>query len=290
MIRSLEIQNDAVRQSGPRRDGVLLVGHGTRDDQGNAEFFRLADELAQRLDDRSVAPCLLEFQHPTIAEAWDWLVAAGVTHVQTAPLLLFAAGHAKRDIPDAIEACRCTTPRITTDQSGPLSRHPAIVELARQRLRETLDTLPVAPERTAVVMVGRGSYDPCAQADMRLLAELLRHRVSVARVETAFYAMAVPKLPDVIDRIASDALSGKSSPGGESMSKIEAIVVQPHLLFTGRLFEAIGRQCDEAQRRHPGIRVVCSRYLGPDPLVAEAIADRINSGTPAAPGMPARHR
>ncbi len=263
---------------------MLLVGHGTRDAQGGGEFFRLAEELARRLANRPVAPCLLEFQRPTIAEAWGSLVDAGVTHVRTAPLLLFAAGHAKRDIPDAIESCRVATPGITTDQSGPLSRHPAIVELARQRLRETLDSLAVSHERTAVVMVGRGSYDPCARSDMRVLGELLRHRVSVGRVETAFYAMAVPKLPDVIDRIVSGAGSD------ESRSKIEAIVVQPHLLFTGRLYEAIGRQCDEAQRRHPGIRVVCSRYLGPDPLVAEAIADRISSETPLASGTPARHR
>ena len=122
-----------------RRQGVLLVGHGTRDPRGTEQFFELAGELTKVLGRVPVRPALLEFQQPTIAQAWEALVAAGVEHIDVAPLLLFAAGHAKQDIPQAIETCRQSTPQVSCSFVRPLSRHRSIVELVIERVEETLD-------------------------------------------------------------------------------------------------------------------------------------------------------
>ena len=46
--------------------GVLLIGHGTRDEVGTSQFFELAALLARRLDPLPVKSGLLEFQEPTI--------------------------------------------------------------------------------------------------------------------------------------------------------------------------------------------------------------------------------
>ena len=100
-----------------------------------------------------------------------------------------------------------------------------------------------------------------AQADMRVLAEVISRRVDVAHLTTAFYAMAHPRLPAVLDSLAS-------------RRHFDTIIVQPHLLFEGRLFQAIRRQTDEAAQRHPRVEWIHSDYLGPDPLGAEAIAAR----------------
>ena len=59
-------------------DGVLLIGHGTRDAEGTREFFELASVLSKRLAPTPVEGCLLEFQRPTIDEAWQTLVDSGV--------------------------------------------------------------------------------------------------------------------------------------------------------------------------------------------------------------------
>jgi sirohydrochlorin cobaltochelatase len=245
-----------------RDSGVLLVGHGTRDLVGTAQFFELASLLADRLDPVPVEPALLEFQQPTIPQAWDALVSRNAKRLRVAPLLLFAAGHAKQDIPDVLLECQSKTPEITFDQTRPLSRHPAMIELARCRLEKSLSRATADSNRTAVVMVGRGSYDPCAQADMRVLAEVVGYRVDVGTVVTAFYAMANPRLPIVLDELAASR-------------QFETIVVQPHLLFEGRLYQAILGQTEEARRQHPTIQWIDSDYLGPDRLVAEAIAGRL---------------
>jgi sirohydrochlorin cobaltochelatase len=111
-------------------------------------------------------------------------------------------------------------------------------------------------------MVGRGNRDPCAQADMRLLSEVVNHRLEVSSTVTAFYAMAEPRLPAVLDQVAETG-------------HVDQIVVHPHLLFEGRLHQAITAQTEEAKTRHPNVQFKMSAYLGPDRLVAKAIAGRI---------------
>jgi len=243
-----------------QKRGILLVGHGTRDQLGTKQFFQLGELLQQQLAPLPVIACLLEFQEPTIPQAWQQLVDSGVDHIHVAPLLLFAAGHAKQDIPDLVRECQAKTPHVSFDQSKPLSRHAAIIDLLIQRMTKT--SALHDRSSTALVMVGRGSHDPCAQADMRILSELMKHRECFASVTTAFYAMAEPRLPEILDQVAE----------GEN---VRDVVVQPHLLFAGRLYEAINRQIDEAALRHPNIRFHIGDYLGPTTEVAQAIKDRV---------------
>ncbi len=260
--------NIADTESLPPDSGLMLVGHGTRDERGTVEFFRLAGLLRRVIHPIPLAECLLEFQEPTIAQAWKSLSGQGLRHVRVVPLLLFAAGHAKQDIPTAVaEAARSMPgPTVTSDQCRPISRQAALVELVDDRLRQTLAKIGSADINSsnhpiAVIMVGRGSYDPCAKADMRVLTEVVSYRHPPVRFETAFYAMAEPKLPQVIDRVAVTGRFG-------------TIVVQPHLLFMGRLYEAIEGQVEQARSRYPEIDFIVGDYLGPVDAVARAIANR----------------
>ena len=168
-------------------DGVLLIGHGTRDVDGTREFFELAGLLSDRLAPFPVEGCLLEFQSPTIPEAWRSLVGQGVKHVRVTPLLLFAAGHAKDDIPELIGQCAESTPGVTHAQTRALSRAPEIVDLLSARVSEVAKTADVTlDDAVAVVFVGRGSYDPCAQADMRILAEIVARRLNTGHHAVGF--------------------------------------------------------------------------------------------------------
>ncbi|MCA9140441.1 MAG: sirohydrochlorin chelatase [Planctomycetales bacterium] len=240
--------------------GLLLVGHGTRDAEGTHEFFDLVAVLAERLSPRPVEGCLLEFQRPTIPEAWQRLVERGATHITVAPLLLFAAGHARTDIPDAVSRCAAKTPSVTYTQSTPLSRAPSIIDLSVQRIEQAMRRGDAQRDGSvALVMVGRGSHDPCATADMRVLGEIVARRGGFCNRAVGFYAMAEPKLPRVLDQVAAN-------PG------IRTVIVQPHLLFQGRLYDAICRQVQEAADRHSGIRFVVGDYLGPTVEVADALA------------------
>lgn len=245
-----------------RSDGVLLIGHGTRDSIGTDQFFQLGQMLANRLAPVAVATCLLELQSPTIAQGWTRLVDQGVQRIRAVPLLLFAAGHAKSDIPDALATCQIATPHIQCDQSLPLSRASELVALSLRRVDETICHWQLQPRSSALVMVGRGSHDPCAQADMRVLTECVASRRSFKIRKTAFYAMATPKLPETLDRIAASG-------------DVSDVVIQPHILFEGSIHQSILAIVAEARQRHPSIRFWCSGYLGPEPELVTALVRRI---------------
>ncbi len=258
---NLVSRRDAAMQDRRVHESVMLVGHGTRDEEGTRQFFALSDRLAELIAPAPVAPALLEFQSPTIEEAWGQLVASGATHISVAPLLLFSAGHAKQDIPGIVAHCQLRTPHVTWSQSRPLSRHPAVIDLSVERGRAAVSICTSPRSGRALVFVGRGSHDPCAQADTRLLGHLVGHRLQVAATFTAFYAMAEPSVPAVLDLVAS-------------CGHYRDIIVQPHLLFAGRLHEAIVKQTAEAALRHPHMHFHLADYLGPQSAIAQAINDR----------------
>jgi sirohydrochlorin cobaltochelatase len=261
------------------KHGLLLVGHGTRDPEGTRQFFELATVLGAIANPLPVQPCLLELQSPTIAEGWAKLAEAGVDHIHVCPLLLFSAGHAKQDIPDAIHQAAANTPTVTYDFARPLSRHDDVIQLAQTRIRGAIEELltikssnSTRTSPVAVLMVGRGSHDPCARTDMFYLSEVVRHAMNrqtsltldtgKMRFETCFYAMAEPRLPYSLTQLASD-------------TNIDRIIVYPHLLFEGHLNQAIHRQTAEVAATFPSKKFVVAKYLGPEPEIANAILGRM---------------
>jgi len=268
--------------------GLLIVGHGTRDEQGNHQFFALIDQLRESLlgtFGRSeepfsqqpqpllplVQPALLEFQQPDIPAAWRLLVDRGVERIDVVPLLLFAAGHAKSDIPEQIAAVAGQGRRVDWRITRPLSRHRLIVDLVCQRIAEVLPVAerglgqpPHPQQEVSLLMVGRGSHDPCARSDMLVLSEIVRHRFCLKAIETAFYAMADPRLEDTLESIAARGIP-------------RVLVVYPHILFAGRLYDSIVQKVLHWGSRFPECSVRICRYLGPVEEVAGAIIDRVQN-------------
>jgi sirohydrochlorin cobaltochelatase len=254
--------SQALKQKFRSDDGVLLIGHGTRDAQGTQQFFALGERLKECLQPIPVEPCLLELQPPTIAQGWQALIDRGVRRVLVSPLLLFSAGHAKSDIPQALNECAKHDRDVSWLEARPLSRSPELLSLVLHRLDASLKKVHSPLDQTAIVMVGRGSFDPCAQADMKLLTYWVAGQRRVANVVTSFYAMAEPKLPSVLKQVAA-------------LPTVRSIIVQPHLLFEGALYQSIIQQTREVADTFPGKQFVISDYLGPEQEVAEAIVRRL---------------
>src|SRR5205085_9834211 len=82
--------------------GVMLCGHGSRDTDAVKEFAVLAQHLKDRLPQYPVEFGYLEFATPIIRDGLDRLRELGVTRTLAVPGMLFAAGHAKNDIPSVL--------------------------------------------------------------------------------------------------------------------------------------------------------------------------------------------
>jgi len=79
--------------------GVMVCGHGSRDEGAVTEFAAVAKGIAERLPQYAVDSGFLEFATPIIRTGLDNLVESGHNHILAVPGMLFAAGHAKNDIP-----------------------------------------------------------------------------------------------------------------------------------------------------------------------------------------------
>ena len=184
----------------------------------------------------------------------------GARQIRVVPLLLFAAGHAKRDIPSAVAEAAGTFPGLTIREAPHFGCHEKILELSAERYREALaghDAVPA--DQTLLVMVGRGSSDDDATAEMLRFAELRRRRTPVAGVETCFLAVARPTLAEALAKAAR--------------SDNRRVVVQPHLLFRGELVDEVGRRALAYAARDAGRHWVIAPHLGPAPLLAEAVLE-----------------
>lgn len=240
---------------------LLLVGHGTRDDAGVGEFRDFTDRLGKRLAERDVAVAggFIELSAPPLADAVAGLVADGHRRFAAVPLMLVAAGHAKGDIPGALAREKQRHPGITVRYGRPLGPHPTLLALLTERLEAALAGAPAVD--TTVLLVGRGSTDPDANAEVAKVARLLAETTAaVAGVEYAFISLAEPGVPAGLDRCA--ALGA------------ERVVVLPYFLFSGVLPDRVAEQATTWAAVHPQTAVSCAGVLGDTDQLADLVIER----------------
>ena len=227
----------------PTDPSLLVIGHGSRDPNGVAEYWRFVD-LVARTADVPVGGGFIELAEPDLDTAIDKLVADGAEHVVGVPLVLLGAGHMKVDGPAALERGRGRHPDVRFDYGRALGIHPLVLDAAADRIPRDSD---------AVVVVGRGSSDPDANADLYKISRLLQDATDVAIVEPAFVSLADPRVPVAIERCRRLGAA--------------QVAVVPYLLFTGVLVERIGDQARaDGATVHP--------HLGVDPRLVELVLER----------------
>ncbi|HTN76558.1 MAG TPA: CbiX/SirB N-terminal domain-containing protein, partial [Pirellulaceae bacterium] len=211
----------------PAGRGLLVVGHGTRSEQGCAEFLETVQCVAQRLPQVAVQAAFLELAEPTIGAALAQLAARGVRRVVVMPLLLFAAGHAKQDIPQAVAEAAREHPQLQIQLTAHLGCHERLLALSALRFEEAIDDESGAsPQETLWLMVGRGSREPSAWAEMERFVALRQRFTPVAQARIAYLSMAEPSFAQLLPAIAE--------------LRFRRVVVQPHLLFHGELLVTVG--------------------------------------------------
>lgn len=85
---------------------LLLVAHGSRREQSNAEIAALTESLASRLHNQfsSIQHAFLELAEPAIPEVIDQMVTDGAREIVILPYFLSAGRHVFEDIPNVVEA------------------------------------------------------------------------------------------------------------------------------------------------------------------------------------------
>jgi len=126
--------------NGGERGAILLIAHGSRRAEANADLVRLAELLARDPEFDIIEPSYLELATPDIPTGGRRCIERGATIVRMLPYFLSAGAHVVEDL----EAHRATLaaefPQARFELCPHLGLHPLMVEIVRQRLRETVPT------------------------------------------------------------------------------------------------------------------------------------------------------
>lgn len=240
--------------------GLLVIGHGTRDSSGLAEFAKVVQEVEKQIRPIPVQAAFLELATPTISAGLEQLIERGIRRVVVSPLLLFTAGHARQDIPAAVDVALQRHPEIEWRQADSLGCHPALLELSHRRFGTAIQRHSVDLRRSRLILVGRGSHDLMATQETARYGKLLAERVGIEDWQVAFLAMAEPRLSAMLAEAA--------------VANWDTVIVQPHLLFHGELLEDIHRQVDDWRSRVAGKQWILTEHLGAEPEVVAAVIER----------------
>ncbi|ASS76479.1 sirohydrochlorin chelatase [Tumebacillus algifaecis] len=234
-----------------KKHAILLVGHGSRDPEGNQELLVFAERVQEQLAQEFpiVETCFLEFAAPSIPKGIDTCVARGAEAVTLVPVILFGAGHSKLHIPHEIDEARERHPHVAFSYGKPIGVHTKALDILSSRLAEA-GFSPSGTERTddAVLIVGRGSSDPDANSDLCKISRLLFEQVPVGFVETCYIGVTEPDFAGGVERCVK--LGAKR------------IFILPYFLFTGVLIKRMESMTEAFQQTYPDVQMVMADYFG----------------------------
>lgn len=242
--------------------GVMLCGHGSRDTDAVREFAVLSAHLKQRLPQYPVEFGYLEFATPIIRNGLDALKAKGVTRVLAVPGMLFAAGHAKNDIPSVLNTYAAAN-GLRIDYGKELGIDPKMMRAAADRVEQalTMSERDVPRHETLLVVVGRGASDPDANSNVSKVTRLLWEGFGFGWAETAYSGVTFPLVEPALEHAAKLCY--------------RRIIVFPYFLFTGILVDRIYDATDAVAARHPGIEFIKAPYLNDHPAVIDTFVERV---------------
>ena len=246
----------------PARTGVMLCGHGSRNQLAVGEFAILAERLRQRLPGVPVEYGYLEFANPVIHQGLDRLRESGVDRILAVPGMLFAAGHAKNDIPSVLNTYAAKA-GVDITYGRELGVDLKMLRAAGDRIQEAIAAAPSEVPRhdTLLLVVGRGASDPDANSNVAKVMRMLWEGMGFGWGEVAYSGVTFPLVTPAIDHAARLGY--------------RRIIVFPYFLFTGVLVKRIYDASNEAAAKYPHIEILNAPYRNDHPLVIDTFLDRI---------------
>ena len=258
--------DEAVQGGKAPKYGVMICGHGSRSKSAVTEFAVLAEKLAPMFPDWPVEYGYLEFATPVIKTGLDKLREQGVTHVLAVPGMLFAAGHAKNDIPSVLNTY-ASEHGITIQYGRELAVDPQMLQAAGDRVSAALAEAdaangPMPRSEICLVVIGRGASDPDANSNISKIARMLWEGMGFGWAEVGYSGVTFPLVQPCLEHV--------------TRLGFKRIVVFPYFLFSGILIDRIYGFTDEVADAHPDIEIIKAGYLNDHPEVIATFADRVS--------------
>lgn len=247
------------------KKGIMVCGHGSRDKDAEREFGRVAAGLKKRFPDMPVEYGFLEFSAPNIHMGLNALLEQGVEDIYAVPGMLFAATHAKNDIPSVLTTYAEKSDGVAVHYGKELGLHPAMIEAFQARIYESLGLDPENPPEnlydTMLVVVGRGTSDTEANAEAAKLTRIVNENMGFGWADTVYSGVTYPSVGVGLERLTK--------------LDFKRIVVAPYFLFTGRLIKRIFGYVDKVASENPEFEFIKTPYLNDHEKVIDAFEVRV---------------
>jgi sirohydrochlorin cobaltochelatase len=185
----------------PPDSAVMLCGHGSRNQLAVDEFAHFSSRIASRLEGIPVEYGYLEFADPVISIGLDRLRERGAKRILAVPGMLFAAGHAKNDIPSVLNTYAARH-GVEIRYGRELGVDLKMLRAAGARIEAALSSADagVARHDTLLLVVGRGASDPDANSNVAKITRMLWEGMGFGWAETAFSGVTFPLVEPALER------------------------------------------------------------------------------------------
>ena len=244
------------------RTGVMICGHGSRSQSAVDEFAVLARKLPALLPaDWDVDYGYLEFANPVLRDGLDGLRARGCERILAVPGMLFAAMHAKNDIPTVLNTYAAAH-GVDVRYGRELGVDPKMIAAAADRIRAALAGAggDVPLHETCLVVIGRGASDPDANGNVAKVARMLHEGIGTGWLEVGYSGVTFPLVEPCLRHV--------------TRLGYRRVVVFPYFLFSGILIDRIYGFTDRVAADHPEIEFLKAGYLGDHDGVLATFAER----------------
>ncbi|GGM90840.1 cobalamin biosynthesis protein CbiX [Thermopolyspora flexuosa] len=259
---------------------LLLIGTGTDDNSGTAEFGRFVHRLRCRLEHIAADVCggFLDRSEPRLRDSVASLVARGHHRIVVLPLVLTEHDQVLTALRAALAREQERHPTLRYDLARPLGPDLGVLGLLAERLADAEAEIPrlaavpaataqstpgVSRSETAIVLVGGGSTDPAGNADVHRTSRLLweTYASGYLTVETAYMSpLTRPGVAGGLERCRR--LGAKRA------------IVLPYHVFADSDLERVWAQAMAYAAGHDGLDIRCAEAIGDCEGLADVVIER----------------
>jgi sirohydrochlorin ferrochelatase len=128
---------------GPRT-ALLLIAHGSREPEANADLDHLAEALRRQGEYAWVEAAFLELAEPDPDAGASRCLTRGAERLILLPYFLSAGVHVNRDLSAIRDRLTERNPEVEICLAEPLGRHPILMQIVCDRVREVEAATPAA--------------------------------------------------------------------------------------------------------------------------------------------------
>ena len=245
----------------PDQTTLLLVGHGSRNREGNKEILQFAAQWRERHPHWRIEVCFIEHAEILLNDGLDH-AARNAQRVVIIPFILNAAGHVKMELPAAVDAARLRHPALEFLVMRHLGMGRDILAVLQAQLDRLMQALAVPdPQTTGVILLGRGSSDAGANGELAKMVRWVYEDNEHELVDLAFTGVTWPRLETVVQRQVKLGMM--------------QICIVPVYLFTGVLIDRIKLQVERLRAQYPQVAFALGSHFGFDKGIFDALDAKV---------------